>query len=104
MKTIFEACTPRPEILSGKLGLSDFAARLKDVIDNKANSNQVYVDPTSFFDNTYPTEGLKELAKVVFSRLSGREGGSPAIRLETSFGGGKTHISYIAELIRYNHS
>lgn len=91
MKTIFEACTPRPEILSGKLGLSDFAARLKDVIDNKANSNQVYVDPTSFFDNTYPTEGLKELAKAVFSRLSGREGGSPAIRLETSFGGGKTH-------------
>lgn len=30
MKTIFEACTPRAEILSGKLDLSDFAARLKD--------------------------------------------------------------------------
>lgn len=91
MKTIFETCTPRTEILSGKLGLSDFAARLKDVIDNKTDSNQVYVDPKSFFENTYPTEGLKELSKAVFSRLSGKEGGSPAIRLETSFGGGKTH-------------
>lgn len=89
MKTIFEACTPRAEILSGKLGLSDFAARLKDVIDKSSNS--IYVDPKSFFENTYPTEGLKELAKSVFSRLSGKQGGNPAIRLETSFGGGKTH-------------
>lgn len=91
MKTIFEACTPRAEILSGKVFLSDFAARLKDVIDNNPNSNYVYVDPKSFFENTYPTEGLKELAKSVFSRLSGKGTGVPAIRLETSFGGGKTH-------------
>ncbi len=91
MKTIFEACIPRPEIISGKIGTNDFAARLKDVIDINPDAHQIYVDPKSFFENTYPTEGLKELAKSVFSRLSGKTGGSPAIRLETSFGGGKTH-------------
>lgn len=91
MKTIFEVCTPRAEILSGKLASTDFAARLKDVIDNNPDANKIYVDPKSFFENTYPTEGLKELAKAVFSRLSGKDNGSPAIRLETSFGGGKTH-------------
>jgi hypothetical protein len=91
MKTIFEVCTPRPEILSGKLAISDFAARLKDVIDNNPTAPKVYTNPELFFENTYPTEGLKELAKSVFFRLSGKIGGSPAIKLETSFGGGKTH-------------
>lgn len=91
MKTIFEVCTPRAEILSGKLGTSDFAAKLKDVIEKNVDAPKVYTDPKLFFENTYPTDGLKELAKSVFSRLSGKIGGSPAIRLETSFGGGKTH-------------
>lgn len=91
MKSIFEICTPRPEILQGQFRQSDFAARLKDVIDQKADSNQTYLEPRLFFENTYPTEGLKELAKTVFGRLVGKQNGAPAIRLETSFGGGKTH-------------
>jgi len=91
MKSIFEVCTPRPEILKGQFKQSDFAARLKDVIDQKADSNQIYLEPSLFFQNTYPTEGLKELAKTVFGRLVGKQNGAPAIRLETSFGGGKTH-------------
>jgi len=34
---------------------------------------------------------LKTLIKEVFGRLVGGSIGSPVIRLETSFGGGKTH-------------
>ena len=45
----------------------------------------------SFFSNTFPTDGIKTLIREVFSRLAGKSSGSPVIRLETSFGGGKTH-------------
>lgn len=48
-------------------------------------------DPRIFFANTFPTDGLKTLIVEVFGRLAGTTVGSPIIRLETSFGGGKTH-------------
>ncbi|HDQ73820.1 MAG TPA: DUF499 domain-containing protein [Chloroflexi bacterium] len=35
------------------------AARLRDVIEQRADP--VYQDPLAFFDNTYPTEGLRVL-------------------------------------------
>src|SRR5207248_2463379 len=41
---------------------------------------------------TYPTQGLRSLLAEVFGRISGTKPASkPIIRLETSFGGGKTH-------------
>ena len=90
MKTIFETCQPRPEVLAGDLTEDTFAARLRDVIDGTADP--AYRDPDSFFRNTFPTDGLRTLAREVLGRLSGRQpGSSPFIRLETSFGGGKTH-------------
>ena len=67
-----------------------FAARLKDVMDGKADP--VYQDANVFFNNTYPTAGLKTLLREVLGRLTGQMPSSnPIIRLETSFGGGKTH-------------
>ncbi|BAU16040.1 hypothetical protein LEP3755_66070 (plasmid) [Leptolyngbya sp. NIES-3755] len=89
LPSIFETCTPRDEILSGELSLDLFAAKLKLVVDG--NAPKVYQDPESFFANTFPTEGLKTLIAEVFGRLAGTAIGSPVIRLETSFGGGKTH-------------
>jgi hypothetical protein len=90
MKTVFESCTPRPEVLKGRLREEIFAARLKDVIDG--NADDVYQDPAIFFDNTYPTEGLKILLDEALGRLTGAKPGNNAIiRLETAFGGGKTH-------------
>ena len=51
-----------------------------------------YVDPVRFFANTYPTRGLKNLLANVCRRLSGAGGEAAAIfRLDTSYGGGKTH-------------
>jgi hypothetical protein len=67
-----------------------FAARLMDVVQKKANP--IYQDPKTYFDNTFPTAGLKQLAKEVMGRMSGEQpDSSPFIRLETAFGGGKTH-------------
>ncbi len=90
MRTIFETCEPRDEVLSGDLRDEMFAARLKDVVEGQADS--IYQDAGRFFRSTYPTEGLRTLAREVLGRLSGREpANSPFVRLETSFGGGKSH-------------
>ncbi|MBM4319177.1 MAG: DUF499 domain-containing protein [Deltaproteobacteria bacterium] len=90
MKTIFENCTPRDEVLRGDLRDEMFAARLKDVVEGSADP--LYSTARAFFENTYPTEGLKTLVNEVLGRLNGHNPtASPFIRLETSFGGGKTH-------------
>ncbi|MFN8748571.1 MAG: DUF499 domain-containing protein, partial [Pseudanabaena sp.] len=80
---------PRDEVLGGNLSEDVFAAKLKQVVDG--NAPLVYQDPNTFFANTFPTNGLKTLISEVFGRLTGVDTGSPVIRLETSFGGGKTH-------------
>lgn len=90
MQSIFDLCEPRDEVLKGVLSEDIFAARLKDVMDDHADA--VYGDPTTFFENTYPTSGLKTLLNEALGRLVGDAAGKNAvIRLETAFGGGKTH-------------
>ncbi|MBI4640170.1 MAG: ATP-binding protein, partial [Candidatus Tectomicrobia bacterium] len=90
MKLIFETCDPRTEVIHGELKDEIFAARLKDVMDGTAE--RVYQDPRIFFDNTYPTGGLKTLLAEALGRLTGiKPTSSSIIRLETAFGGGKTH-------------
>jgi len=90
MRAFFETCVPRTEVLSGELKDEMFAARLRDVIED--NADPTYGDAKRFFENTYPTEGMKTLVREVLGRLSGKApSSSPFIRLETSFGGGKTH-------------
>lgn len=89
LPSVFITCIPREEILEGELSSDLFAAKLRLVVEGKAP--QVYQDPTAFFANTFATDGLKTLISEVFGRLVGAAVGSPIIRLETSFGGGKTH-------------
>ncbi|MBU2498448.1 MAG: AAA family ATPase, partial [Proteobacteria bacterium] len=90
MKTIFETCQPRDEVLRGELKDEIFRASLTDVHNQQAED--VYKDPKTFFDHTHRTDGLKTLLKEALGRLTGvKAANSPVIRLETSFGGGKTH-------------
>ena len=89
LPSVFDTCNPRPEILAGNLSLDLFAAKLRLVVEGKAP--QVYQLPEVFLQNTFATDGLKTLMTEVFGRLTGKVVGSPVIRLETSFGGGKTH-------------
>lgn len=90
MKTIFDACEPREEVLKGELREQQFAASLTRVL--RGDADLVYGDAATFFANTYPTSGLKSLLQEGLGRLTGVQPDSaPVIRLETSFGGGKTH-------------
>ncbi|MDW8058456.1 MAG: DUF499 domain-containing protein [Thermomicrobium sp.] len=90
MRTLYETCEPRPEVLRGELREEAFAARLKDVLEGVADP--VYGDPEVFCENTYPTRGLRTLLREALGRLTGRDPTANAvIRLETPFGGGKTH-------------
>ena len=90
MKPLFAVCTPRADVLRGNIKESDFAADLAQVING--NAPPEYQDPTVFFANTYPTDGLKLLLENVCLRLSGKGGEAASIfRLDTQYGGGKTH-------------
>lgn len=87
--TIYSTCTPRPDVLAGAIE-SDFAADLALVL--RGNAPPEYRDAGRFFQNTYPARGLRTLLSNVCRRPSGAGGEAAAIfRLDTQFGGGKTH-------------
>jgi hypothetical protein len=91
MKTVFDLCQPRADVLSGRLRDEEFAADLASVI-SPARQVQEYSDPALFFRHTYPTRGLKALLETTCRRLSGVGGEmNSVVRLDTQFGGGKTH-------------
>ena len=87
--TIFSACKPKDDVLQGTMADAEFAADLAQVL--KGNAPAQYADPTRFFSNTYPTRGLKDLLLNVCGRLSKGQGVASIFRLDTSYGGGKTH-------------
>ena len=88
--TIFETCRPRPDVLRGAITEADFAADLAQVISGTASDE--YRDPVRFFANTHPTRGIRNLLAQVCRRLSGTGGEVASVfRLDTSYGGGKTH-------------
>jgi hypothetical protein len=90
MRTIFETCKPRADVQSGATRDEQFAADLAEVVNQTAPKE--YSDPATFFHHTYPTRGLKKLIETVCKRLSGNGGElASIIRLDTQFGGGKTH-------------
>lgn len=95
LRPIVETCVPRPDVLAGGLTDAHFAAQLDQVVRAPVKY-PVYGDPTEFFAVTHPTDGLKRLLTSTFGRLSGRAGKVDGaehgvVRLQTSFGGGKTH-------------
>ncbi|MBW1961245.1 MAG: DUF499 domain-containing protein [Deltaproteobacteria bacterium] len=96
MKSILQACRPRPDLLKGTFNPEIFTASLGAVIrfyrEGESGIHSVYTDAEEFFtEATYPSIGLKTVLSDVFGRLAG-DNTVPAIhRLETAFGGGKTH-------------
>ncbi len=88
MRSIFEAAWPREDVLSGELRDEVFAAQLEEVAAGRGE--RVYTDPDVFFANTFPTNGLRSLLSEALGRIAGQSS-APIIRLETAFGGGKTH-------------
>lgn len=96
MNDILTACEPRQDILKGTFNPEIFTASLSEVIrfyrGETAGVHSIYTDAKQFFtEATYPTDGLKMVLAEVFARI-GEDSTAPAIhRLETAFGGGKTH-------------
>jgi hypothetical protein len=96
MPSILGACAPRKDILQGTFNPEIFTPLLSAVLGfyaGKASGlHAMYTDAKQFFaEATYPTDGLKMVVSEVFARIAG-DNSVPAIhRLETAFGGGKTH-------------
>ncbi|QKY19680.1 ATP-binding protein [Halolamina sp. CBA1230] len=93
--SIFDTCEPRQDVLTGELAEDQFAASLADVA-HSSDAPEVYADPQLFFEKTYPTSGLQELLTRLTTRFVGSHqddytGTNGILRLDTSFGGGKTH-------------
>lgn len=87
---LFDICIPRPDVLEGTLRESDFAADLSQVL--RGDAPDEYKRPDLFFANTYPTKGLRNVLRLVAQRVTGHSDQVGAIfRLDTQFGGGKTH-------------
>ncbi|MCT7957354.1 ATP-binding protein [Laspinema palackyanum] len=86
-----EGLIPREDLREGKpLDAAGFAVHLDQVRDNRAPAD--YQEPERFFERTYLTKYLTELAAQVVRRLSGETTQTSAIfNLCTQFGGGKTH-------------
>lgn len=108
MKSVLETCRPRREILTGSLNPEVFTASLSPVIEFYRSGrktepiDEVYIDAGLFFrEATYPTQGLRLTLAEVFRRLAG-DATVPAIhRLETAFGGGKTHTLIACTHVAY---
>ena len=108
MRSVLEACVPRQELLTGTFNPEVFTPSLEPIIQyyrgsSSAAIDTVYTDPRLFFtEATYPTIGLKQVLEGVFGRIAG-DMMYPAIhRLETSFGGGKTHALIACTHLAYN--
>ena len=72
------------------LDASEFAIHLDQIRDGRAHKD--YTDPRRFFDRTYVTGSLLDLASQVLRRLSGNQVETSAVfNMATQFGGGKSH-------------
>lgn len=96
MRTVLETCKPRQSILQGTFNPEVFTASLGPVIQyyrgQSSAIDAVYTDAKAFFtEATYATEGLKQTVSSVFRRIAGDQTVPSIQRMETAFGGGKTH-------------
>lgn len=96
LRTVIETCIPRPSIIQGTFNPEVFTAALGPVIQHykggRSAIDAVYTDAETFFrEGTYPTDGLKQTISSVFRRIAGDMSAPSIIRMETAFGGGKTH-------------
>jgi hypothetical protein len=91
LKPWYAIATPHEDIRKGQLAEAVFAANLWAVAQGTAP--EVYLNPEMFFQKSFLTGGLKNVLSKASKSLSGTsDSGDRIISLQTSFGGGKTHI------------
>jgi predicted AAA+ superfamily ATPase len=83
-----EVVTPHPDVASGRYQQAEFMADLGQVA--RGEGSDEYREPAEFFRRTFLTDGLRQMLIDALERLAGT-GGDPVVKLQTNFGGGKTH-------------
>lgn len=84
-----DVISPHPDVISGEITNSTFAADLQQVADAESAYDE-YTSPIGFFNRSVVTPGLKSLLINNVKRINGL-GGEPVVQMKTGFGGGKTH-------------
>jgi len=89
LKPWYDVVELREDLKEGRpLDASEFAVHLDQIRDGRAPKD--YTDPRRFFDRTYVTGSLLDLASQVVRRLSGIQVETSAVfNMSTQFGGGK---------------
>ncbi len=95
---LFDACRLR----HAETTRDNYAADLQRALENELSNSTA---TREFFHSTFPTHGIQEICRRIFSRLThGEASNEPSIyRLGSSFGGGKTHtLIALAGMARYS--
>lgn len=91
LKPWYQVVVPREDLRDNRpLDASEFAVHLDHIRDGRAHPD--YTKPDRFFERTYLTNSLLDLAAETVRRLSGIQVETSAVfNMATQFGGGKTH-------------
>lgn len=93
LKPWYDAVDLREDLRENRpLDASEFAVHLDHIREGRASVHKDYIVPQRFFDRTYVTGSLLDLASQVLRRLSGIQVETSAVfNMATQFGGGKSH-------------
>ena len=93
LKPWYQVVTPREDLRDNRpLDASEFAVHLDHIRTGRATVSKDYTDPARFFERTYLTGSLLDLASQMARRLNGIQLETSAVfNMATQFGGGKSH-------------
>jgi hypothetical protein len=76
-----QIATPNRDIRERRFDLGIFAIHLGEIAGESGSGQPEYADPTTFFDLTYITRGLRAQLVQMMGRLSGRGTGASVVQL-----------------------
>jgi len=89
-----EVIVPHADVASGNYLMAEFAADLWQVYQGQfqtdSSAPEEYSNPVEFFRRTFLTDGLLDLLRLGTKRIC-KQPADPVVKLQTNFGGGKTH-------------
>ncbi|MCA9067325.1 MAG: ATP-binding protein [Planctomycetaceae bacterium] len=93
LKPWYQVITPREDLRENRpMDASEFAVHLDHIRQKRDNVSKDYIEPARFFERTFLTSSLLNLASQVVRRLSGIQVETSAVfNMATQFGGEKTH-------------
>jgi predicted AAA+ superfamily ATPase len=92
LKPWYQVVTPREDLRDNRpLDASEFAIHIDQIREGRGAPKD-YIEPDRFFERTYVTGSLLDLASQTVRRLSGIQLETSAVfNMSTQFGGGKSH-------------